>query len=130
MAGWKFSVKGAREAKKSLEEIADEVKGGPVTPDTLFKIAEATKNLASSRTPVRTGFLKSRNQTEQISRKEIRIFNDAPYAGYVNFGTSKMVARPFFTSAIRYAKDEFPQVFSEAMKKKIGDIVRSNKPGG
>lgn len=47
--------------------------------------------------PVKTGYLKSRNYY-RVSDNNDRVtwMNDAPYAGYVDFGTSKMIARRFF----------------------------------
>lgn len=35
---------------------------------------------------------------------EVEIIVDVPYAAYVNYGTSKMPAQPFFTAALATAK--------------------------
>lgn len=125
-----ISVKGIAEAQRALEEIAAEVGSGPLTPDVLNRVGRAIIELAKSRTPVRTGYMRSRNQMEQVSRTEIRLFNDASYSAYVNFGTSRMMSRPFFTSAIQQAKEQFPKLFVEEMKKEINTTISQNKASG
>ena len=58
--------------------------------------------------PVRTGFLKSTLGYRQDSNFQVTFYATAPYAGYVEFGTSRMAARLFLTRAIQQHQAEFP----------------------
>jgi HK97 gp10 family phage protein len=63
--------------------------------------------IMDSLTPVRTGYLKSRNQVRDISSGftiGFEAFNDADYAVFVVFGTSKMRARDFITPAMVFGR--------------------------
>lgn len=65
--------------------------------------AAMNENLTVSNplTPVRTGYLKSRNQTRWVEKGPTRFtgeyFNDCSYAVFVALGTYKMAARDFVT---------------------------------
>jgi HK97 gp10 family phage protein len=51
--------------------------------------------------PVKSGYLKSRNQvTVNLSKKEVKADNDAPYSGFVEKGTKNMREQPFITPSI------------------------------
>ena len=51
--------------------------------------------------PVDTGFLQSRNdyKISGFINLKLQLLNDCYYAGYVEFGTSKMMAQPFIRPA-------------------------------
>lgn len=51
--------------------------------------------------PVDTGFLKSRNdyKISGFFNLKLTLINDCYYAGFVEFGTSKMMAQPFIRPA-------------------------------
>lgn len=77
--------------------------------DSFTSFEQALKEQLYSLTPVDTGFLRDgevgqtgSNQGTRIERdgNVVRIYNNAPYAGYVHDGTSKMQARPFIKEAL------------------------------
>lgn len=62
--------------------------------------------------PVDTGYLKSRN-TFKVTRffnQKLTLLNDAPYAGFVEFGTSKMRAQPFMRPAMERHQAEIKEI--------------------
>jgi len=61
-------------------------------------------------TPVRTGYLRSRN-SYQISKNELYLQNDAPYAGFVEYGTYKMKAQPFMKPAATLYTSDLMEIF-------------------
>lgn len=69
--------------------------------DAVDAALDTHMNVSQPLTPVRTGYLKSRNQTrivENIAYRYIgEYFNDTPYGPFVAFGTYKMRARDFVT---------------------------------
>lgn len=96
-----IKAKGINEAAKTLEEFANNIEG-VITKD-LEKLGQEVLALANSLTPVRTGYLQSRNQLE-IEGKRIKLFNDAQYAPFVHDGTSKQEPRPFLSQAAQALK--------------------------
>lgn len=60
-----------------------------------LRVGEA---VAKQRAPVRTGFLRSSIAVVADSQTSGRLVVRANYAGYVNFGTRRMAARPFATA--------------------------------
>lgn len=65
------------------------------------EIAAAARNDA----PVRTGRLQGSIHSENAPDGCV-VAADAPYAGFVNGGTRRMAARPFFTNALLDAQDK------------------------
>ena len=64
--------------------------------------------------PVRTGFLKSTLGYRQNSNFQVTFYATAPYASYVEYGTSRIPARLFLTRSIQQHEAEFSsQVLSE-----------------
>jgi len=57
----------------------------------------------STQTPVRTGHLKSQNGYE-VEPPYLIIWNKAPYAKFVEFGTYRMYANPFMRRSIDMSK--------------------------
>lgn len=62
-----------------------------------------------------TGTLRRNITVTQVGPLHVRVASNAPYSGHLEFGTSKMAARPFMGPAARKVK---PQVV-----KLVGDAV-------
>lgn len=76
--------------------------------------ADAVLAEITTRTPVDTGNLKDNNQKRRISWDKKRVFNNTEYAGYVEFGTDKMKAQPFFRPGYRAAKTKVKKLLRSA----------------
>jgi HK97 gp10 family phage protein len=72
-------------------------------------VADRILDTSNVLVPVRTGFLKSTIGYRQDSNFQVTFFAIAPYASYVEFGTSRMSARLFLTRAIQQHQAEFQQ---------------------
>lgn len=87
----------------------------PKLADVFFKIGNEYANLMYSTmrsvVPVRTGYLKSTIGKSSSATTEIMVYVDASYAGYVNFGTRRMKAQPYFTSTVQQFVPQFEQAF-------------------
>ena len=81
----------------------------------LMRIAERVLNTSNTLVPVRTGFLKSSMGIRQDNNFQVTFYANAPYAGYVEFGTRRMAARLFMTMALEQHKDEFPREVESAL---------------
>jgi HK97 gp10 family phage protein len=66
------------------------------------------QQMAMALSPVRSGYLRSRNQIHAAGGLTnvilYELYNDAPYARFVEWGTRKMRAHPFMTPAVEYAR--------------------------
>jgi HK97 gp10 family phage protein len=85
--------------------------------------AEAAKAAAEERCPVDTGLLKSSifaqvDAPGASARRTLTVGADAPYAAYVELGTSRMAAQPF----IRPAVDAEAPRLTERIRAAIGSI--------
>lgn len=71
------------------------------------RAAEHLLSVAQAEAPVRTGQLRDSGHVEPGDRpgQSLVVF-DAPYAGFVEFGTSRMKANPFFRRAIARSRAE------------------------
>ena len=81
----------------------------------LMRIAEQVLDTSNTLVPVRTGFLKSSIGVRQENNFQIIFYANAPYAGYVEFGTRRMAARLFMTRALEQHKEEFPREVQSAL---------------
>lgn len=79
----------------------------PIDYTPAFEAAvEAFEETAKSLVPVDTGYLRSTIYGE-YSDTNASFYADAEYAQYVEFGTWKMAAQPYFTPAVNAAKEAF-----------------------
>ena len=86
-----------------------------------LKIAGATfENEGKTKAPVDTGNLR-KNIGYQLSgnSKDVELFSNAPYSGYVDFGTINQKAQPFFRPAVARALTVFGRELSLRIKKAI-----------
>lgn len=72
-----------------------------------------------SRVPVRTGYLKSTIGMTS-GTDALDLFVTADYAGYVNYGTRKMKARPFFTAVVEENTPKMVQEYNQAVADALG----------
>jgi HK97 gp10 family phage protein len=75
--------------------------------------------------PVDTGFLRDHIEMRK-SKDETTILVDAPYAGDVEFGTSKMEAQPYLRPAIDTKSKEAELAIAKEVDKKIRATVERN----
>lgn len=82
--------------------------------------ANTAVNIAKRTAPVDTGKLKSSIGFEPSEDKnDIIIFSKADYSGYVEFGTVRQNAQPYFFPAVRMAVIQLNRLINERVKKAI-----------
>ena len=73
--------------------------------------ANTAVNIAKRKSPVDTGNLRNNIGYERtVDGKSVEVFSNAPYSGFVEFGTRYQNAQPYFMPAIRLA---FAQIIRE-----------------
>lgn len=90
-----------------------------VMPAVLSRTLELAEVTARDFVPVRTGFLRDSIHQEIISDFEGQLIADAPYAGFVENGTSKMVAQPFMQPAAEEAQRSIVNILVEELENAI-----------
>lgn len=78
----------------------------------LVEIGEFCKTKMDELIAVDTGYAKSRNTFEvtKVFKQKLRLKNDAYYAGFLEYGTSKMRAQPFMRPAMYDYQSEIQQI--------------------
>ena len=105
---------------------------GKVTP-AIQAALEDTKAFAAltvrNRTPVDTGNLKS-NWVFESTKNGLRYVNNAPYAGFVELGTTKMAGRFMLSSSLPAIQDHFNQSLATEVGKRLAArlTVTSTQP--
>lgn len=112
----KVEVEGVDEAASRLAEVADSIERG--VGDALREVAELIVSEAQSNAPVDTGFLRDSIHVAEESDTSVSVVADAEYAAYVEYGTSRMAAQPFFEPAVENARAEIEQ--------RLRDILSGN----
>ena len=91
--------------------------------------AEHLLSVAQAEAPVRTGRLRDSGHVEPGTRRgQHLVVFDAPYAGFVEFGTSRMKANPFFRRAIARSRDEVAAILAgrgETFGSRVLGAIRS-----
>lgn len=83
------------------------------------RAAQAIEAQAKSAAPVDTGNLRNSIQAEPktvTSKYTWRVFVGAEYAKYVEYGTVRMAARPYFTPAVEKIRPEFIENLKQLIK--------------
>lgn len=92
---------GIAEIPSLVFALRDQILGG--MQEIALAATQDALEVADELCPVRTGYLQSRNQIEEVSVNSqeavYALINDAPYALYVLLGTRYMRAQDFFTPA-------------------------------
>lgn len=66
-----------------------------------------------------TGVLKTNIETTQVEPLKVEVTSSAPYAAALEFGTSKMIARPYMSSAARAKKKEIVALVRSEIRKAL-----------
>jgi len=107
---FRFTWRGA-EVRQALEQAMQ---------DAMDETARAAKAAAQALAPVRTGLLRSSVYAQVDARgggarRVLTLGADAPYAVYVELGTSRMRAQPFLRPAIDQEAPRLTQRLRAAM---------------
>nr|DAJ48121.1 MAG TPA: tail component [Caudoviricetes sp.] len=71
---------------------------------------------AKRRAPVRTGYLRSNITAAKAGKNAADVISAAPYAAYVEFGTSKMAPRAHLRPAIDASMDDMVAAIVEGVE--------------
>lgn len=113
-----FKFTGIQQLMNELERIGD--KAEKVKNEALEKGADVLKEEVVKNAPKQTGHLKKNiTVTPGEDGKVIVHTGDAFYSQFLEFGTSKMKARPFFEKSFINKKDEIEEVMAEVIKKEL-----------
>jgi HK97 gp10 family phage protein len=82
--------------------------------------AEAVKEEAQAIVPVRSGYLRSTIYAE-IADWIANIGAEATYAAFVEFGTRRMMARPYLQPALEMYLPQLEQIVADAIEAAKGD---------
>jgi HK97 gp10 family phage protein len=78
--------------------------------DAVKKIGHDGEASMKNEVPVKTGNLKNQTSFNSTGRAKGEWASNTPYARYVNDGTSRMPARPYFTHGIEHARHSLESV--------------------
>ena len=71
-----------------------------------------------------TGNLVRNIKVKQKDQDTVEVESNAPYSAFLEFGTSKMLARPFLFPAFEKSKSKITQAVFSRIKKKIEAITK------
>ena len=108
-----------------LKELNDLVGGLPqafnkIFGDTAKKYAQSMNQQARNKAPVRTGRLRN-SIGSTANQTQLQFYADAKYARFVDQGTYRMPARPFFTST----KDDQVKKMVDELNKGLASYIAS-----
>ena len=116
-------VQYARELVEALQATLPSLIGDHVA-DAVQIISERMANDARKFVPVRTGFLLSTITLEpEPGTWTFNLLARAPYAVYVEFGTSRMQARLFMTRAVELHAAEMTQEIENAVSRAVAESL-------
>lgn len=85
------------------------------TPNVLAA-GKILRDEAKRRAPVRTGFLRSKITAKKAGKNGADVISAAPYAAYVEYGTSKMAPRSHMRPAIEVTIDDMAAAIIEGVE--------------
>lgn len=106
------NLEGVEEFKKAVEKLDSAMQRQ--IHEQLAKWAANVKDAAKQLAPVRTGYLRSSLYAE-IQGWTAKIGAEASYAGFVEFGTRYMQARPYIYPALQRHLPQLEQIILEAL---------------
>ena len=115
----KLSVRGLNDVRKITREAPKKLQQTIET--TLSELADDIYNTTTGLAPVDTGYLVKSISVRKLQTK-ITATASADYASFVDEGTSRMSAQPFFTQPIQDTTREFQSKIENKLKQ--GGIFR------
>ena len=118
----KLKIEGVKDLERKLAQMS-KIMTDDVIDKGLKMASEPMRMSASSKAPKRTGFL-SQNIVSEINKKEKSTIDIGPskaawYGRLLEFGTTKMRARPFLRPAFDAHKRTSQKIFAEYVKSLI-----------
>lgn len=111
-----FSISGIPEVTGRMNVMVKKL-DGELTVTALMAGAQIIVNHASEKAPYRTGTLRRSIHAEPVQGETaVMVGTDLEYAPFVEYGTSRMAARPFLRPAIDEHWDEVVREISAAME--------------
>lgn len=95
----------------ALEQIGQQAEDNLTT-----EVDNAVYNTPETPRYRRTGTLRGGNHYEVAGSDTLLIKNNVEYAGYVEYGTSKMPARPFFKPAIMNYLPQYKEILEDCLQ--------------
>jgi len=107
----KIDSKDVEDELKKIKNLMEKI-----VPSELEKLGQDIEKEAKRIVPVRTGFLRSSIYHKKTGKLTLEVGASAPYAIYVEYGTSRMSPKPYLRPAImKY----FPKKFIERIIKAL-----------
>ncbi len=104
---------GLEEALNGLIGISAGLK--PISKAALQDVAEDVVAKARQNAPVKSGRLQGSIDVQATGDDFVVVGATAPYAGFVEYGTRKMLPRPFMAPALAYVADEYSKLVFEEL---------------
>ena len=121
VAQFEMRITGDKAVIAGLNRVGNAVGSKAIMP-ALRAAALIPQNAAKESVPVLTGTLKRTMHQEDVQGQlAVTVGTDVPYAEHVEFGTSKMPARPYLRPALDENKGAMVKEFGEALE----DIVEA-----
>jgi len=111
-------IDGIRELREKLTHLDNGMKA--TVHDVMHVEAEAMKNMARARCPVRTGRLRD-SIYAKVQGWIIQLGATAPYAVYQELGTRYIQARRFLSNAVELRMQSLINRIDEAIRQVIGE---------
>jgi HK97 gp10 family phage protein len=112
-------INGLPELREKLNRLDEGMKRN--IHDAMQFEAEAMKNAARARCPVRTGRLRA-SIYARVRDSIIQLGATAPYAVYQEFGTRYIQARRFLSNAVELRMQSLVNRINQAIRQAIGEV--------
>ncbi len=109
-----LEIRGLEQFQRQLRRLSESMRG-QVVQDALMAGGYIIEGYAKTEVPVDTGFLRSSIQTARGPDDTVVVSAEAEYAAYVEYGTSRMAARPYMRPAAEEHMPEIEQAIAAAM---------------
>ncbi len=111
---FRIEMRGDQKLRRALQKTS------PFTVEaanqTLFWTAAAIKHQAQLLVPIRTGLLFNSIYFKLLRPMTYVVGADTPYAYFVEYGTSRMMAKPYIRPAISMVKPDINKILRDELK--------------
>lgn len=114
----RLKMHGVKEVRRQLAVAPSKIR--ETAHNSIQRDVDAMKDEAQQIVPVRTGHLRDSIFTKEMGAMSFIIGADAEYAGFVEYGTSRMMARPF----LRPAMQMYESIIMHHLRRRLADTFR------
>lgn len=115
-----MKFEGLKELQKALGQLENKATSEMIQKEAVIRGAEVLKEEVINKAPKKTGKLKESITITSVENGKVSVHTgEAFYSHFLEFGTTKVAAKPFMEPAFNAKKEEIQEAMADVIKREL-----------